>query len=166
MWIGLGACAVPSVNGSSTIHHKIKFVGFLREHKENFAHCVEQFLHVCKPNAFYQHFFVFFQYRLINVCWVRTETMVHLTFKENWFIVHLVRIVCKPHNVIKVFSVCQALYYCPHTWFFTFVKGMCHSISSNASDTCVAACLIGVVFTFSEGMRHSTSGYVHQRHMS
>ncbi len=112
-------------------------------------------------------FFAFFQYGPINVCWVHTETMVRLTFKENWFTVHLVRIVCKPHNVIKVCSVCQALYYVhtPHTCFFTFVKGMCHSTSSNASDTYVAACLIGVVFTFIEGMRHSTRGYTIDVHI-
>ncbi len=54
---------------------------------------------------------------------------------------------------------------CPHTCFFTFVKCMCHSTSSNASDTCVAACLIGVVFTFIEGMRPSTSGYTTDVHI-
>ncbi len=56
-------------------------------------------------------FFAVFQYGLINVCWVCTETMVRLMFKENWFTVYLVRIVCKPHNVIKVCSVCQVSYY-------------------------------------------------------
>ncbi len=54
---------------------------------------------------------------------------------------------------------------CAQTCFFTFVKVMCHSTSSNASDTCVAACLIGVVFTFIEGMCHSTSGYTINVHI-
>ncbi len=48
---------------------------------------------------------------------------------------------------------------CSRTCFFTFVKGMCHCTSSNASDTSVGAFLMEVVFTFIEGMRQSTSGY-------
>ncbi len=110
-------------------------------------------------------FFAFFQYGLIDLCWVRTETMVCLTFKKNLFTVHLVRIVCKPYNVIKVCIVCQALYHV-HTCFFKFVKGMCRSTSSDASDTCVAACLIGVVFTFIEGVHHSTSGDISDEYVS
>ncbi len=94
-----------------TIHHKRKLVVFLREHKGNFAHCVERFLRICEPQACYLHFLRFFQDRLINVCRVRTETMVRIMFKENWFTVHLVQIVRKPHNVLKVCSVCPALYY-------------------------------------------------------
>ncbi len=64
---------------------------------------------------------------------------------------------------------------CPHACVFIFVKGMCHSIGSDTSDACVAACLTASVFTFIKDMRHSTSGdtidvhirafYVHQRHM-
>ncbi len=54
---------------------------------------------------------------------------------------------------------------CSHTCFLTFVKGMCHSTNSNASDTFVAAWLIGVVFTFIEGIRHSTSGYTIDVHI-
>ncbi len=81
---------------------KPKFVVFLREHEGNFAHCVDRLLHVCKPHACYPQFLHFFQYGLINVCRVRTQTMARLRFKENWFTVHLVRIVFKPHNVIKV----------------------------------------------------------------
>ncbi len=109
-------------------------------------------------------FFAFFQYGLINVCWVRTETMVRLTFKENWFTVHLVRIVCKPHNVIDVQCVPNFVLYL-HTCFFTFIKHIYHSTSSNASDTYVAAYLIGVVFTFIEGMCRSTSGYTIDVHI-
>ncbi len=35
VWMGLRTCAAPSVNGLHTIRRKLKFVVFLREHKEN-----------------------------------------------------------------------------------------------------------------------------------
>ncbi len=35
VWTGLQTCAVPSSNGSHTVCHKLKFVSFLRKHKEN-----------------------------------------------------------------------------------------------------------------------------------
>ncbi len=60
---------------------------------------------------------------------------------------------------------CAKLYIMFTLRFFTFVKGMCHNTSGNASDTCVSACLIGVVFTFIEGMHHSTSGYAIDVHI-
>ncbi len=104
VWMGQRACTASSVNGSSTILCKPKFVGFLREYKGNLQ--VSSCLWTVR---LLPAFLAFFQYGLINVCWVRIETMIHLTFKENWFTVHLVRIVCKSHNGIKVCSVCQVL---------------------------------------------------------
>ncbi len=35
VWMGLRTCAALSENSSHTIRHEPKFVGFLREHKEN-----------------------------------------------------------------------------------------------------------------------------------
>ncbi len=35
VWTGLRTCAVPSINGSHTVHCEPKFVSFLRKHKEN-----------------------------------------------------------------------------------------------------------------------------------
>ncbi len=108
----LRACAALSVNGSSTtIHHKPKFVGFFARAWREFCTLCRKVSSCLRTTCLLLAFFVIFQYGLINVCWARTETMVRLTFKENWFTVHLVRIVCNPHNVIKVCSVCQALYY-------------------------------------------------------
>ncbi len=40
VWMGLRTCTAPSTNSSHTIRHEPKFVGFLREHKENWIHRV------------------------------------------------------------------------------------------------------------------------------
>ncbi len=37
VWMGLRTCSAPSANGSHTIHYEPKFVGFLREHNENWV---------------------------------------------------------------------------------------------------------------------------------
>ncbi len=68
------------------------------------------------------------------------------------------RIIHKPHNMIKVCMYVPSFILQSHACVFTFVKCMCHSTGSDASDVCVAACLIAVVFTFFKGMCHSTSG--------
>ncbi len=156
MWMGLRAFAAPSANGSSTIHHKPKFVGSFVRAQRKFCALCRQVSPCLRTARLLPTFSAFFQYGLINVCWVHTETMVRLTFKENWCTVHLVRIVCKPHNVIKVCSVCQALYYVyTPASLHLFVKSRYHSISSNASITCVAA-----------RMPDWSYFYIHRRHAS
>ncbi len=153
----------PSVNGSGTIHHKPKFVVFLCEHKGNFAHCVDRFLHVCEPHACQLHFLCFFSIRT-DQCLLSAHRNYDSPHVQGKLIYCALSVNCMQNHT--VWSVCAKLYIlCPHTCFFTFVKGMCHSPSSNASDTSVAACLIGVVFTFIKGMRHSASGYTIDVHI-
>ncbi len=40
VWTGLRTCTAPSANGSHTVRRELKFVGFLRELKENWMHQV------------------------------------------------------------------------------------------------------------------------------
>ncbi len=51
VWMWLHTCAALSVNGSCTIHHKPKFVGFLHEHKGHCEHHIDWVFHVCEPPA-------------------------------------------------------------------------------------------------------------------
>ncbi len=44
MWTGLQTCTVPSANGSHTVRHEPKFVGFLHKHKRNCMCCVDRFV--------------------------------------------------------------------------------------------------------------------------
>ncbi len=147
-----------------------------------FARAQREFCASCKKVSSYLRiahllpaFFALFQYRLINVCWVRTETMVRLTFKENWFTVHLVRIVCKLHNVIKVCTVCQALYYV-HTPASLHLSKACVIAQAVMQVTHVLlhawlelflhsykACVIAQAGT--QLMSIFLHFYVHQRHM-
>ncbi len=136
VWTGLGTYTVPSVNGLHTIQHEPKFVVFLHKHKGNFAYCVDSFFHVRKPPA----------------CYLHSKNIICLAFTENWFTAHLVWIVCKP-LMIKMCMCVLSFILCPHSCVFTFVKGMCHSTGSDASDACCS-------------MPHCSCFYIHQGHTS
>ncbi len=147
-----------------------------------FARAQREFSALCRQISSYLRtarllpaFFVFFQYGLINVCWVRIETMIRLAFKENWFTVHLVRIVCKPRNVTEVCSVYQALYYV-HTPASLHLSKACVIAQAAMQVTHVLlhawlelflhsskACVIAQAGT--QLMSTFVHFYVHQRHM-
>ncbi len=166
----------PSVNGSSTILHKPKFVNVLCEHEKNFALCVDRFLHVCEPHTCYLHFCIFSIWTdqcLLSAHWRYGSS--HIQGKL---------IYCAPsancmriHNVIKVCSVCKALYYV-HTPASLHLSKACIIAQAVMQVTYVLlhaawlelvlhsskACLITQAST--QLMSTFVHFYVHQRHMS
>ncbi len=139
----------PSVYSLYTIHHKLKFVGFVCEHKGNYDCFVDRFFHVCELHTYCLHFFAFFSMWTVqcslSVGWNDGSLCVHLMFVENWFTAHLLWTLHKPHSMIKV-CMCVlglTLFWCNRRIPAFVERSWCNSIT----HWCYTAAIMVYLFT-------------------
>ncbi len=119
------------LNGSSTIHHKPKFVGFFAQAQREFCALCRKVSSCLRTVSLLPAFFAFFSI-LTDQCLLRA----HWNYSSPHIQGKL--IYCAPSAHCMQTTQCDqdvqcvpSFILCPHTCFFTFVKGMCHSTSSN-----------------------------------